>query len=29
MLELGEHFESCGQAKMELFDYIKVFTSAA
>ena len=24
-LELGEHFESCGQAKMELFDYIEVF----
>ena len=23
--ELGEHFESCGQAKMELFDYIAVF----
>ena len=23
--ELGEHFESCGQAKMELFDYIEVF----
>ena len=25
--ELGEHFESCGQAKMELFDYIEVFYS--
>ena len=24
-LELGEHFGSCGQAKMELFDYIEVF----
>lgn len=24
-LELGERFESCGQAKMELFDYIEVF----
>ncbi len=24
-LELGEHFQSCGQAKMELFDYIEVF----
>ena len=23
-LELGERFESCGQAKMELFDYIEV-----
>ncbi len=23
--ELGEHFESCGQAKMALFDYIEVF----
>ena len=23
--ELGEHFESCGEAKMELFDYIEVF----
>jgi putative transposase len=23
--ELGEHFESCGHAKMELFDYIEVF----
>jgi len=23
--ELGERFESCGQAKMELFDYIEVF----
>ena len=23
--KLGERFESCGQAKMELFDYIKVF----
>ena len=24
-LELGEHFDSCGEAKMELFDYIEVF----
>ena len=24
-LELGEHFESYGRAKMELFDYIEVF----
>ena len=24
-LELGEYFETCGQAKMELFDYIEVF----
>ena len=24
-LELGERFDSCGQAKMELFDYIEVF----
>ena len=24
-LELGEHFASCGEAKMELFDYIEVF----
>jgi len=24
-LELGGRFESCGQAKMELFDYIEVF----
>jgi len=23
--ELGEQFESCGEAKMELFDYIEVF----
>ena len=23
--ELGEHFESCGEAKMELFDFIEVF----
>ena len=23
--ELGEHFASCGEAKMELFDYIEVF----
>ena len=23
--ELGERFESCGEAKMELFDYIEVF----
>jgi putative transposase len=23
--ELGEHFESCGDAKMQLFDYIEVF----
>jgi transposase InsO family protein len=23
--ELGEHFESCGDAKMALFDYIEVF----
>jgi putative transposase len=23
--ELGEHFESCGHAKMDLFDYIEVF----
>ena len=23
--ELGEHFGSCGEAKMELFDYIEVF----
>ena len=23
--ELGERFESCGHAKMELFDYIEVF----
>ena len=23
--ELGEHFESCGEAKMQLFDYIEVF----
>ena len=23
--ELGERFEICGQAKMELFDYIEVF----
>ena len=23
--ELGEHFESHGEAKMELFDYIEVF----
>ena len=23
--ELGEHFESCGDAKMELFDFIEVF----
>ena len=23
--ELGEHFNSCGEAKMELFDYIEVF----
>lgn len=23
--ELGEHFPSCGEAKMELFDYIEVF----
>ncbi len=22
--ELGEHFASCGDAKMELFDYIEV-----
>ena len=26
-LEFGEHFESLGQAKMELFDYIEVFYS--
>ena len=24
-LELGEHVASCGEAKMELFDYIEVF----
>ena len=24
-LELGEHFENCGNAKMELFDFIEVF----
>ena len=24
-LELGEHFETCGEAKMELFDYIEAF----
>ncbi len=23
--ELGEHFESCGEAQMALFDYIEVF----
>ncbi len=23
--ELGEHFDSCGEAKMELFDFIEVF----
>ena len=23
--ELGEHFDRCGEAKMELFDYIEVF----
>ena len=23
--EFGEHFDSCGEAKMELCDYIKVF----
>jgi putative transposase len=23
--ELGEHFESCGEAKMQVFDYIEVF----
>jgi transposase InsO family protein len=23
--ELGEHFDSCGEAKMQLFDYIEVF----
>ena len=23
--ELGEDFESCGDAKMQLFDYIEVF----
>ncbi len=23
--ELGEHFESCGDAKRELFDFIEVF----
>ena len=23
--ELGERFDSCGEAKMELFDYIEVF----
>ena len=23
--ELREHFDSCGEAKMELFDYIEVF----
>jgi putative transposase len=23
--ELGEHFDSCGDAKMQLFDYIEVF----
>jgi putative transposase len=23
--ELGEHFESCGEAKMQLFDYMEVF----
>jgi putative transposase len=23
--ELGEHYDSCGEAKMELFDYIEVF----
>ena len=23
--ELGEHFQSCGEAKMELFEYIEVF----
>jgi hypothetical protein len=23
--ELGEHFESCGEAKMQLFDYLEVF----
>ena len=23
--ELGDHFGSCGEAKMELFDYIEVF----
>ena len=23
--EAGEHFESCGQAKMALFDFIEVF----
>jgi transposase len=23
--ELGEHFESCGDAKMQLFDYVEVF----
>jgi transposase InsO family protein len=25
--ELGEHFESCGEAKMQLFDYIEVFSN--
>ena len=23
--ELGEHFESCGEAKRQLFDYLEVF----
>ena len=26
--ELGEHFDSCGEAKMALFDYIEVFTTS-
>jgi transposase InsO family protein len=25
--ELGDRFESCGEAKMQLFDYIEVFLS--
>ena len=24
-VELGEHFERCGEARMALFDYIEVF----
>ena len=27
-LELGEHFDSCGQAKLELSDYIRCSTTS-
>ncbi len=27
--ELGEHFDSCGDAKMALFDYIELFYNSS